>query len=412
MLKAFWRIVPCAPLIAVVFFASTARECHAAWPWSSSEKASSEKTTGIKLAMPDFGKSGNSTATSNSTTASNRSGVQSYAAVDTEKPGAWQRMTGAVSDATGRVTASVKSTFNKSRDAVAGAQPTKGNKDPVALSGKLPKPDAEFYLAAARLHEASGNDREAEQQYRKALQVSPRHLEAQLGYARLLDRSDRLDEALKLYAKATSDHPAEAATFNDLGLCHARHGQSQQAIAALRHAIELQPGKKLYRNNLATVLAEFGHYPEALEQLSAAHGPAVGHYNLGYLLSQKGDQRAAALHFSKALEMDPSFADARQWLDTLAQRGEIAPGGIPQTAQRSPSPAHSMPRVADGTSRYAPVAPAYGNPLEVSPQPSMTVPGRGFTPEAAPAHPGPGGLPTQPSSQPTHTPVYYPPSRY
>ena len=54
----------------------------------------------------------------------------------------------------------------------------------------------------------------------------------------------------------------------------------------LRQAVKLEPKRKLYRNNLATVLVDMGRTDEAWDELSSVHTPAVAHYNLGYLLYQ------------------------------------------------------------------------------------------------------------------------------
>ena len=212
-------------------------------------------------------------------------------------------------------------------------RPIPPKNDPLSLSNKPAEPDAKFYVAVARLHESKNNLGEAENNYKHALEQAPDNLEAMLGYARLLDRQGKLAEATQQYLEATRRHPREATAFNDLGLCLARQGKLDESIQALRRAIDLQPQRKLYRNNLATVLVEMGRYDEALKHLVAVHGESIGHYNLGYLLSQKGDRRAAAQHFARAVEIDPQFAEARRWLDMTASR----PGNETQAAPRASS---------------------------------------------------------------------------
>ena len=49
-----------------------------------------------------------------------------------------------------------------------------------------------------------------------------------------------------------------------LGLCLHRQGKLNESVTVLREAVRLQPDRKLYRNNLATVLVEAGQLDDAL----------------------------------------------------------------------------------------------------------------------------------------------------
>ena len=86
-----------------------------------------------------------------------------------------------------------------------------------------------------------------------------------------------------------------------------------------RSAAELNADSKLYRNNLAAVYVDQGKYKEALKQLTMAHGEAVGHYNLGYYLTQKNQPELALAEFRQASEKDPNLAPAQQWIAKLSQ---------------------------------------------------------------------------------------------
>ena len=74
----------------------------------------------------------------------------------------------------------------------------------------------------------------------------------------------------------------------------------------------------MYRNNLATVLLEAGRADDAVAVLTESHGPAVAHYNVGYLLNQRGDSAEALQHFQEALEIDPNFGAARAMFEKVA----------------------------------------------------------------------------------------------
>jgi Flp pilus assembly protein TadD len=187
----------------------------------------------------------------------------------------------------------------------------------VSDDRKPPKATPEFHVSMAQQMESIGNLSGAEEQYRKALELDKHHLAALINLAHLCDRQKKMTEAEGLYLKATKLHPKEAAAFNDLGLCYARQHKLAQSQAALAEAVRLDGSRKLYRNNLATVLVEIDRPQEALTHLQAVHEESVAHYNLGYLLANKGEQQLAEHHFREALRINPQQTAAQTWLDNL-----------------------------------------------------------------------------------------------
>ncbi len=224
-----------------------------------------------------------------------------------------------------------------------GEEPPRADEPKKSTSGKTtdkkPQPSADLYVAGARLAERAGNPTGATAQYENALKADPNHRDALLGYARMLDRQGQLSKATQLYLKATKANPKDAGAFNDLGLCYARQGMFVDSAAALSEAVDLQPDRDLYRNNIATVLVELGRAEEAISHLSAVHGEAIAHYNVGYLLNNHGDTKGAAEQFALAVKVNPNFVEARRWLDDLngrlAASGE-APAAAPVSMNRQP----------------------------------------------------------------------------
>ena len=170
-----------------------------------------------------------------------------------------------------RLVKGAKRTLKKGTEKVAsiGKSNISGASDVISLSTPLSDPNANLYVSMARLQESKGNVVRAEDGYREALEVDPQNLKALSGLARLFDRLGRLEEATKLYLKATRHHHKEPGAFNDLALCYAKQGKLDESVTALTHAIELQPYRKLYRNNIATVLVEAGREDQALQHLVA-----------------------------------------------------------------------------------------------------------------------------------------------
>lgn len=252
--------------------------------------------------------------------------------------------------------------------------------DPLKVTEKPGKVSAEVYLSAARLYENQGEFEAATGQYRKALEVAPKSLPALIGFARLQDRQSKFEEASRLYKKAIVAHPQSATAYNDLGLCQARHGQPEAALENIQKAVQLEPANKLYRNNAASVLVDMSRSTEALEHLVLAHGEAVAHYNLGFLLFQRDRNEQASEQFALAVEKDSSLVQAREMLNRtggVAAREPVqrtqhlmetpsrkpAPrktqgGGFGlDTSAESPiqvSPAFATPRVIPGVSKASP----------------------------------------------------------
>jgi len=200
---------------------------------------------------------------------------------------------------------------------------------------KKQQPTPELYVATARLCESRGDYTAAASQYENALKQSPNNVPALLSYAHLMDHQNQLAEATKLYERAIKVNPKEAAAYNDLGLCLARRGMPAEAQTNLAKAAELQPDKQLYRNNLATLLVDQHKPDEALLQLKAVTNEAIANYDVGILLEQHHEDALAQAHFQRALELNPSFAEAREWTQQLAQRVTAPPT---QTAIYQPPP--------------------------------------------------------------------------
>jgi Flp pilus assembly protein TadD len=237
--------------------------------------------------------------------------------------------------------------FSKVADAMTIKPKVTKADDAVSLSSKPKDIGAEVYLSLARMHENRGDFNTAINQYRKALEVAPKDLTTLVSLARLYDRQGQFDQAEELYQRAVKAHPNSAVALNDQGLCYARQNKLSESLAALQKAVKIEPDKAMYRNNLASVLVESGRNPEAFDQLAAVNPPAVAHYNMGYLLYQRKQHEAAAQHFARAVEADPSMAAARQMLAQLdparpasgPSAARIAEANAPPPAARENAPA-------------------------------------------------------------------------
>lgn len=270
----------------------------------------------------------------------------------------------------------VASSWNKATSAIASAfsvKPKVETDDPTSLASTSGKMGPDVYVGLGRLYESQNKPAEAIVQYQKALSIAPNDLGAMVSLARLHDRRGESTKAIEIYQKALKAHPKSALVHNDLGLCYARQKQYERATESLNKAIALQPGNPKYRNNLATVMVELGRTDDAFKQLAVVNSEAVAHYNLAYLLEQKGQSGPAVQHLQQAIAKDPSLGPAHEMLAQLM--GQPPAGNGPYAD-------------ASGDARVAaqPVsAPVYGSPSDVSWQPAPTPAGGQSAAQPAPS---------------------------
>jgi Tfp pilus assembly protein PilF len=218
--------------------------------------------------------------------------------------------------------------WKKSTSSMAGMFAAKPETQPDATRLDAPsrKVGPEVHIAAARLMENQNNFTDAEEQYQKALKISPNDLNSLIGMARLHDRQGESAQALQYYERALKSHAKSALVHNDVGLCYARQQQLDKSLQSLSQAVQLEPENARYRNNLATVLVEAGRTNEALAHLSQTGSEAVAYYNVGYLLHKRGQQGQAVQHVQHAITLDPGLTPAREMLASWGAGGGAAPG--------------------------------------------------------------------------------------
>jgi type IV pilus assembly protein PilF len=152
----------------------------------------------------------------------------------------------------------------------------------------------------------------------------------QLGIAYMnegdLERAkDKLDRALSQDPQSADVHSARAMLFE-------RMGDNAHADAEFRSAMHLAPHDPKVINNYAVYLCQSGRNEEGVKRfLEVAHNalyptPQAAYTNAGVCLrAMKRDEEARA-DFTRALQMQPNYAEAAFQLATLEfQHGELAP---------------------------------------------------------------------------------------
>jgi tetratricopeptide (TPR) repeat protein len=133
-----------------------------------------------------------------------------------------------------------------------------------------------------------------------------------LGY--FYSHEERYDEAIAAYKKSLEIQPAFEDAHNNLGFALGKIGRHNEAIAYYRMALKIKPDLVEAHNNLGNSLAEIGKADEAIEhyEIALAKNPkhADAHNNYGIALAMKGKYDEAIRHFEKSLESKPDNAGA------------------------------------------------------------------------------------------------------
>jgi tetratricopeptide (TPR) repeat protein len=214
------------------------------------------------------------------------------------------------------------------------SNPTVGSPD-YTTSGKPVNP-TKIHLAYAAWHEQTGDLPEARDSYKKVLDKDPRDVDALLGLARIDRAYGRIEEADKQLKKIQKMHPRDARVFVAVGQAHADKHEWEQALASMKKACELNPYDSLYQFHLAVVEANSGDMEQAFIHFKRSVGEAEAHFNVGYVLKQKGLIADSEAHLVQALKMKPDLKQAQTALAALrsGETDEVMPASFKDAHSR------------------------------------------------------------------------------
>ncbi len=190
----------------------------------------------------------------------------------------------------------------------------------------------------------------AEQEFKRALELNPRHVFAHQAYAQMcLAATGRLDEAILEIKRALELDPQVSFTHAILGSLLYANGQYDQSIEACRQALELDPNCYWAYLYMGLSFERKGMYAEAIAELEKADALSGGDSailgSLGYVYAvsgRKGEARKLLEQLQKRAErtyvipihiawvyaglgdkdrvfqwLDKAYADRSNWLNSV-----------------------------------------------------------------------------------------------
>ncbi len=186
-----------------------------------------------------------------------------------------------------------------------------------------------YYLGVAMT--AIGREAEAIPALRRAVELAPDYLPAQLGLGKLLRTVGDWDESGKIYREVVRQHPDSARAHYGLGRVQFARGETQAALKSYRTASRLAPDFGAAHYGLGTVYRSLGEKEQArrhlllfkrtpgdpppladplLDSLRRLQSKAEYHYLRGLGFQRRGQISEALGEFEQALKEDPRHAGA------------------------------------------------------------------------------------------------------
>lgn len=137
--------------------------------------------------------------------------------------------------------------------------------DQVKLAIQADPTMSEAFNLRGLIYASLGDDRLAEESFRRALQLNSRDADAMQNFGWYLCQRKRFDEAQTQFqqALAVPQYRDSARTLLAQGVCQAQAGKLEAAERSLMRAYELEPGNPGTAFNLADLLYRRGEYERA-----------------------------------------------------------------------------------------------------------------------------------------------------
>ena len=169
--------------------------------------------------------------------------------------------------------------------------------------------EAECFNATALLKSSMGNNEEAIEAYKQAIQLAPEQIFAWNNLGNLCTKIGRNDEALVAFQKAIGCNQKDPIAWNGLGNMYQKIGYLDDAITAYRKSIQYMPSFAQPWNGLGDTYVSVGRLEDAINAYQQAT-QLNKHYvlpwiHLGSIYSKQERLRDALRAYQHASTLDP-----------------------------------------------------------------------------------------------------------
>lgn len=170
----------------------------------------------------------------------------------------------------------------------------------------------------------------ARQRYHMALKTDPKCKPALLGLARMYAALGDQSQALQVYNKYLEYYPKDHATAYEIAVAHGRWKDWAGAASWCEFALRLDPENRTYRKTHGFCLARAGRWDEALQSLCRVMPEAQARYNIAGMLDHLNYPDHSRQWLQMALQVDPSYTPAREFLAELDQSNRPGSPAMPE----------------------------------------------------------------------------------
>lgn len=179
----------------------------------------------------------------------------------------------------------------------------------------------------------------AREGYQRALKQEPKNQSAMLGIARYYAKVGEKEKALDAYKKYLTAYPTDAKVAHEVAIVHGRWKDWNGAVAWCEFALKIEPENRDAKKALGFCQARAGKWDEAFATLCQIMPEAQARHNLAGLLDHMGHADASKQQLQLAVQADPNYAPARDFLTELTQPTAIPdPSGVRQASEQQPAP--------------------------------------------------------------------------
>jgi superkiller protein 3 len=213
---------------------------------------------------------------------------------------------------------------------------------------------------------------EAEQSFKRAIEINPQSAEALVGLSRLALMKKQRDEALQLLDRALNYHPDCAEAMAVKGIYLMEVEEFDRAIEILEQAKACNPNLQMVHFNLGKSYSEIGRFERAEQELLRAIAINPNHFEaysqLSYVQIQTGRMEEGIHSMLQAILINPLYVKGYLVIGSLyekAGKGELVIRFYKQGLRHNPNAFALRERLCSLYALKMDFRSAYGEALEI-----------------------------------------------